>query len=153
MDASSWQRAHSPRGYRRAPERTTLKSHPALRWLSLLFWAWRTYGVIPETWRDRNKSRKGVVANTPNALREGAVGFIDWLDGRDSNYGRGRGVGRALGLGTILGVGVAVAVGVLDLFASGAVGFIDWLGAAVIGRETLHGHKANAVNALLRASD
>ena len=91
------------------------------------------------------------MANTPNLLREGAVGFIDWLDGRDSNYGRG--VGRALGLGTILGVGVAVAVGVLDLFRSGAVGFIDWLGAAVIGRETLHGHKANAVNALLRASD
>src|ERR1044071_2979272 len=55
---------------------------------------------------------QGVLANTPNALRDGVVGFIDSLDGRDSNYGRGRAVGRALGVGTILGVGVAVAVGV-----------------------------------------
>ena len=52
------------------------------------------------------------MANTLDLQRNGAVNFIDWLDGRDSNYGRGRGVGRALGVGTILGVGVAVAVGV-----------------------------------------
>ena len=43
--------------------------------------------------------------------RSGAVGFIDWLDGRARNYGRGRGVGRLLGAGAILGVGVARGVG------------------------------------------
>lgn len=31
--------------------------------------------------------------------------------------------------------------------------FSAWLAGAVIERETLHGHKANAVKALLRASD
>jgi hypothetical protein len=29
----------------------------------------------------RDKPRQGVVANTPNLHRNGAVGFIDWLDG------------------------------------------------------------------------
>jgi hypothetical protein len=29
----------------------------------------------------RDKPRQGVVANTLSAFRNGAVGFIDWLDG------------------------------------------------------------------------
>jgi hypothetical protein len=31
--------------------------------------------------RERDKPRQGVVANTPKSHRNGAVGFIDWLDG------------------------------------------------------------------------
>ena len=31
----------------------------------------------------RDKSRQGVVANILNLFRNGAVGFIDWLDGAD----------------------------------------------------------------------
>ena len=30
--------------------------------------------------RERDKARQGVVANTLNLFRAGAVGFIDWLD-------------------------------------------------------------------------
>jgi hypothetical protein len=32
--------------------------------------------------RERDKPRQGVVANTLKLFRNGAVGFIDWLDGQ-----------------------------------------------------------------------
>jgi hypothetical protein len=37
---------------------------------------WPTVGA--HRLRDRDKPRQGVVANTPNVFRTGAVGFIDW---------------------------------------------------------------------------
>jgi hypothetical protein len=71
-----------------------------------------------------------VVANTPNAFRNGAVGFIDGLGANtpsrvglaNESYGRGAGVGRDRGVGVALtggtaSLGVGVGVG-----GTGAVG-------------------------------
>jgi hypothetical protein len=35
---------------------------------------------IHTIYRERDKPRQGAVANTPKLFRNGAVGFIDWLD-------------------------------------------------------------------------
>jgi hypothetical protein len=69
------------------------------------------------------------VANTLALFRNGAVGFIDWLDaasnyGRSAGVGRGRGVGvhlpvHGVGVGVGLGVAVAVTVAVADAVAVG----------------------------------
>jgi hypothetical protein len=37
-------------------------------------------GPRPDIYRDRDKPRQGVVANTLNLFRNWAVGFIEWLD-------------------------------------------------------------------------
>ena len=37
--------------------------------------------VSRQAYRDRDKPRQGVVAITLNLFQNGAVGFIDWLDG------------------------------------------------------------------------
>ena len=64
------------------------------------------------------------MTNTLNSFRNWAVGFIDWLDASDSNYGRGGGVGRGCGVGRSLGVGdAAVGEGVGDPGGSLGVGF------------------------------
>jgi hypothetical protein len=52
------------------------------------------------------------VASSLDLFRNGAVGFIDWLDESWSNYGRGAGVGRGSGVGRGLGVALGVGVGV-----------------------------------------
>ena len=43
--------------------------------------------------RDRDKPRQGVVANTLNSFRNGAVGFIGWLDATGDQYRAASSVG------------------------------------------------------------
>jgi hypothetical protein len=58
-------------------DRSRRESNPHLRFRKPPFYP-LNYG---NKYLKRDKPRQGVVANTLNLFRNGAVGFIDWLDG------------------------------------------------------------------------